>query len=338
MTPVSRSPFGPGAERRCNITEHAKLLPMLQAGQQHLEASAEYLEKSLKSNEKLIRQVEAERAACRAAVALNKTYELVIGEHEDLKKRLDTMLPTLVQEVANLPLQPEAAEFESQLHESEAERGRLVERLRAMERERDAALRARDTAIARLQPREEGLTVGDAEALRERLDASSLCGVLEQAKGYCTMLVITADPGNAERLEHNQKAPQWRTRLTAALATLQAYAENKNLSRAYGRAAGPEFANLRAYCASLPSPLLSPSRVVPGEGQYASSSPRAKADRKLKVPEEIDPSGYAVMVEHIRIGDGSPPAPRLYYLDDTDRSGRIVVGFVGEHLRNASTN
>lgn len=336
--PVSQSPFGPAAEQRCNLREHAKLLPLLKEGQRLLEADAKIVESILKEKEKLIRQVELEREARRAAEALNKSYEGLIGGHEDLKKRLDTMLPTLVQEVANLPLPPDAAEFESQLHESEAERGRLVERLRAMERERDAALRARDTAIARLQPREDGLPVGDAEALRERLDASSLCGVLEQAKRYCTMLVITADPGNAERLEHNQKASQWRTRLTASLATLQAYAENKNLSRAHGQAAGPEFANLRAYCASLPSPLLSPSRVVPGEGQFASSNPRAKADRKLKVPEEIDPSGYAVMLEHIRIGGGSPPAPRLYYLDDTDRSGRVVVGFVGEHLRNASTN
>lgn len=338
MTPVSQSPFGPGAERRCNIKEHAQLLTMLEDGQQLLAQSATYVENRMKEAAKYRRLAELERKARRAAEDLNKTYELVIGGHEDLKKRLDTMLPTLVQEVANLPLPPEIAELDSQLHASEAEQGRLTERLQAMERERDAALRARDTAIARLQPREDGATVGDAEALAERLDSPSLCGVLEQAKAYSTMLVITADPSHAERLEHNQKAAQWRTRLTASLATLQAYAENKNLSRAYGRAAGPEFANLRAYCASLPSPLLSPSRVASGEGQFASSNPRAKADRKLKVPEEIDPSGYALMVEHIRIGDGSPPAPRLYYFDDTDRSGRVVVGFVGEHLRNASTN
>ncbi|MFJ6410216.1 hypothetical protein ACIQK9_32315 [Streptomyces hydrogenans] len=44
------------------------------------------------------------------------------------------------------------------------------------------------------------------------------------------------------------------------------------------------------------------------------------------------------MVEHIRIGDGEPPARRLHFLDDTDRSGQIVVGHFGDHLFNSPTN
>ncbi|MFL9684904.1 MULTISPECIES: hypothetical protein [Streptomyces] len=43
------------------------------------------------------------------------------------------------------------------------------------------------------------------------------------------------------------------------------------------------------------------------------------------------------MVEHIRIGDGEPPARRLHFLDDTDRSGLIVVGYFGDHLFNSQT-
>lgn len=44
------------------------------------------------------------------------------------------------------------------------------------------------------------------------------------------------------------------------------------------------------------------------------------------------------MLEHIRIGDGAPPAPRLHYLDDTYRCGLLVIGFFGGHQYNAWTN
>jgi hypothetical protein len=37
--------------------------------------------------------------------------------------------------------------------------------------------------------------------------------------------------------------------------------------------------------------------------------PRDKAQRTLRVPEHIDSSSQTVMLEHIRIGDGAPPAP-----------------------------
>ncbi|MEV6352605.1 hypothetical protein [Streptomyces hydrogenans] len=44
------------------------------------------------------------------------------------------------------------------------------------------------------------------------------------------------------------------------------------------------------------------------------------------------------MVEHIRVGDGEPPAPRPHFLDDTDRSGLIMVGSFGDHLFDSQTN
>lgn len=44
------------------------------------------------------------------------------------------------------------------------------------------------------------------------------------------------------------------------------------------------------------------------------------------------------MNEHIRIGSGRGKAARLHYLDDTDQSGLLVIGYVGKHLKNLSTN
>ncbi|WP_406161618.1 hypothetical protein [Streptomyces canus] len=336
MNPIARSPFGPAAEQHCNIKAHAELV-LLDENVKNL--SKALVQEYRKETAKYQHLAEIERDARREAEIRARSYAKVIDQHDDLKAKLESMIPDLVQEVQHLPKEPEVPELEAQLRAAEKERDGLAELLRAAEEERDAALRARDAAHARLRPRQaDGIVVGDAEALQLRLDAPTLRGVLEQAKRYCTLLVITADPDEAERLEHHQKASLWRDRLADALAMIQAYAEDKNLTRVRGRGAGPDFANLRAYCGSRPSPLLSPVKVILNEGKFASSSPRGKADRRLRVPEDIDPSGYAAMLEHIRIGDGAPPAPRLHYLDDTDQSGLIVVGFFGEHLHNASTN
>ncbi|MEU6200469.1 hypothetical protein [Streptomyces sp. NPDC047061] len=227
--------------------------------------------------------------------------------------------PTELSKTLTTP-ESEIAEMQARLAAAERKRDGITEFLRAAEEERD------------------GVPLGEAEALRGQLDAPTLRGVLEQAKQYFSLLAVTADPDEAKRLEHHQKAPHWRKRLAAALATIQAYAETKNLARAHGRGAGPGLANLKAYCDSHPFPLLSPAKVILSEGNFASRSPRGKADRKLRIPEVIHPSGRVVMLEHIRIGDGAPPAPRLHYLDDTNQSGLVVVGFFGEHLTNASTN
>ncbi|MGW2082057.1 hypothetical protein ACWCOW_34945 [Streptomyces sp. NPDC001939] len=336
MDRISRSPFGLAAEQRCNIKAHAELLLLNEKAQQ---LSKDLMDAANKKIAKYQHHAERERGARREAEARVKSYASLINQHEDLKARLESMVPDLVQEWQNLPKEPEVAELEVQLTAAEREQGRLAELLRAAQEQRDAAIRVRDSAIARLQPQEEdGSRVGDAEALQVRLDAGTLAGVLEQAKQFCSLLSITAHPDDAERLEHHQKSLLWRKRLAGTLAVMQTYAEIKNLNRAHGRGAGPDFANLRAYCGSRPTPLLSPAKVILSEGKFASGSRRGKAARRLRVPEEIDASGYAVMLEHIRVGDGAPPAPRLHFLDDTDRSGLIVVGFFGGHLPNASTN
>lgn len=62
-----------------------------------------------------------------------------------------------------------------------------------------------------------------------------------------------------------------------------------------------------------------------------------KQVRTFHLPEELG-GGRAVMNEHIRIGSGRGKAARLHYLDDTEKSGLLVIGYVGEHLKNLSTN
>ncbi|MEU9624782.1 hypothetical protein [Streptomyces sp. NPDC048155] len=333
---MSISPFGPAADKARAEDSRVELDRLSKAID---ESGKQLVELYKKKAAKYKRRAEMERDRRREVEAQLRVCSKLLDEGPDLEAKLNSMIPDLVRAAACLPPPPEVSELQAQLEATEKDRDTFAELLDTATKERDAALRARDAAIARLQPRQnDEQPPGEAEALRARLDAPTLRGVLEQAQCHYLALVITADLDETTKLEHHQKAPHWRNRLAATLATMQAYAETKDLARARGGKAGPELANLKAYCASQPFPLLAEGKVVVSEGQTASSSPRGKAQRTLRVPEHIDPSGKAVMLEHIRIGDGAPPAPRLHYLDDTDRSGTVVIGFFGDHLYNAGTN
>ncbi|WP_272261972.1 hypothetical protein [Streptomyces xanthophaeus] len=55
--------------------------------------------------------------------------------------------------------------------------------------------------------------------------------------------------------------------------------------------------------------------------------------RPFPVPRTIHPAGQVFMGEHVRIGSGRPPAPRLHLYDDTSgRTGQIHIGYIGAHL------
>ncbi|MFJ9797234.1 hypothetical protein [Streptomyces sp. NPDC101145] len=338
------SPFGPAADRPRGEDHElpAQTLRRLKAAQEAAQDLRRAVEAGEKEAARLRRALEREREARRAAESRLKEALGAGAGGEERERRPGPPSPDAHERTARPPAPPppppELAELRKRLEDSEAERATLAAVLAESERERDAALRARDAAIARLRPRQEARETWDARALKARLEATTFEDVLRRAGRYCASLVITADPDEARKLDHHQKAAQWRGRLADTLATMQLYAEAKNTARARGGNCGPELANLRAYCANQPSPLLSDKKVALNEGQLASTSPRGRAERTFRVPRQIAECGTAVMVEHIRIGDGSPPAPRLHFLDDTDDSGLIVIGFLGDHRYNASTN
>lgn len=124
-----------------------------------------------------------------------RTSSRLLGEGPDLEAKLNSMVPDLVQVAASLPPPPEVSELQARLEATEKDRDTFAELLDTATKERDAALRARDAAIARLQPSrmEDEQPPGDAESLKARLHAPTLLGVLELAQRHCYSLVITAD-------------------------------------------------------------------------------------------------------------------------------------------------
>ncbi|MCS0635556.1 hypothetical protein NX801_07760 [Streptomyces sp. LP05-1] len=125
----------------------------------------------------------------------------------------------------------------------------------------------------------------------------------------------------------------WRRRAWEALQALDAYA------RAKAEHGADKIPHLTAYLQWRGAPVPLPrSRYASGESRTVLTAPKLRDARMLPVPREVHPAGRVLMAEHIRIGSGTPPAPRLHLYDNTAGDGRIYVGHIGEHLPNTKTS
>ena len=61
-------------------------------------------------------------------------------------------------------------------------------------------------------------------------------------------------------------------------------------------------------------------------------------ERVFPVPTTVSPDGLAVMAAHFKLGRLGRIDPRLHYLDDSAGTGKVYVGYIGEHLTNTHTN
>lgn len=75
-----------------------------------------------------------------------------------------------------------------------------------------------------------------------------------------------------------------------------------------------------------------------GAGETGATMNRYAHERRFPVPAGVDPSGRAVMTAHFKLGQIGMASPRMYYLDDWTRSGKVYVGYIGRHLTNTHTN
>ncbi|GLF99599.1 hypothetical protein [Streptomyces yaizuensis] len=220
----------------------------------------------------------------------------------------------------------------------------LGQALREAEARRDAAEAGAEAAEGRLdeQAREIGW-------LRSRLAAagrpvaaappeqgcpSSWEELVERAgrELECVVLADTVRQSSPQWRGHPSE-PVWRRRTWEALCALDAYA------RAKAERGSGLLPHLSAYLAWEEAPVPLPrGRYSANESQYVLNTARLREMRMLPVPRAVHPAGRVLMAEHIRIGSGKPPAPRLHFHDHTSGDGRIYVGHIGNHLRNASTN
>jgi hypothetical protein len=104
------------------------------------------------------------------------------------------------------------------------------------------------------------------------------------------------------------------------------------------RRAGHFDAGFDDYLAVTPDGYRSMSRGKHAAKEAAQTVGRYGGERTFPVPAEVDPAGKVLMRAHFRLGSIGMVSPRMYYLDQFVKTGRIYVGYLGPHLTNQHTN
>jgi hypothetical protein len=142
-------------------------------------------------------------------------------------------------------------------------------------------------------------------------------------------VVFTGDPDLATAADQRDQNGLWRQRCWDFVRVLYEYAELKSEGTFVG--------NVHGYLGSgdhngFKVPIA----------RHASTESKQTIDqwgneRIFPVPTSVDPSGRSAMYAHFKAGTENTYAPRLYYLDDVDNTGKVYIGYIGRHLTNLKT-
>jgi hypothetical protein len=98
--------------------------------------------------------------------------------------------------------------------------------------------------------------------------------------------------------------------------------------------------DFKRYCEKAPCGhnVVPATWVAPHEPAATSDNKRFREERTFPVSLIVDPDGKRYMPEHIILGSGGI-SPRLHYYDDRKGpTGKVHVGYLGEHLQSRDTN
>ncbi|MFI6450385.1 hypothetical protein ACIBF6_02435 [Streptosporangium amethystogenes] len=166
-------------------------------------------------------------------------------------------------------------------------------------------------------------------------EPGGLVEVLAEARESLRHIGVGDTDGAAARLdlEHHIQCRTWAAKAWDALRALDDFAG----ARSGGRFAGGFY----DWCAgdspgrrTIPTGMLSMR-----ESKSVVTRSKFSAPRRFAVPPEVHPSGQILMESHIKLRSVGYPAPRMYFHDDSaGTTGRIWIGYLGEHLPNTRTN
>jgi len=247
-----------------------------------------------------------------------------ISEAKTLRERVDELSAIDV-----AALQNQVVHLQTQLDDY----GRTFEELEA---ERDE-LRRTNGILAATLAQHSGKAVEEAEAPPDEFP--SFAHLLGTASEKLIHLEITAEPGATAILDHHPKAAAWRRKAWDALRTLDAYASARTSLLNEGRDPGPELSDVLAFARTgQPGSLISANIIALAESDTVTTNERLRQARTFRVQPETNPAGRDYFGAHIAIERFKSPAPRLHFLDDTDRTGHVYVGYLGAHLPTSKTN
>lgn len=134
---------------------------------------------------------------------------------------------------------------------------------------------------------------------------------------------------DAENVDKRDSLGQYSAKVWEFVHVLHDYAEAK--------AAGWARGTVHIYLTSDLAPQgfkCTPIRHAATESDSVLSNQAWARERMLPVPGSVDPSGLVMMSAHFKVSTNDSFAPRMHYFDDTDRSGKIYIGYIGRHLTN----
>ena len=144
--------------------------------------------------------------------------------------------------------------------------------------------------------------------------------------------VIYSGNGNElEAFDRRDNLGVWTRKAWECVEVLYDYA----LAKAERRFAGNLFNYLDS--AEVEGRKISKHKYSHGESSTVDGNPRMRAERTFTVPSEVHASGRRYMEAHFKIWTGDTFAPRMHFFDDTDRTGKIYIGYIGKHRTNTMT-
>ena len=226
-----------------------------------------------------------------------------------------------------------------------------TEQLQSVEIERDAALKARQSA----ESRQDDLDIELAETLEraQNLDYENRklrvvlqkSGQGEAAWSVDSSQVPPSPTEYIESIDRGRDLPYLRFHIDEDdVADLQT--ASSSLSRPpqvlrafealsdYARACseGAFSGGFRDYLDHGPDGfrMIPPKWLATGESQTVRQDPNMAAQRVFGVPRELEPAGSITVMTHLRFGKDTRD-PRVYFHDDLERSGEIWILYVGRH-------
>ncbi|WP_283137438.1 hypothetical protein [Rhizohabitans arisaemae] len=178
--------------------------------------------------------------------------------------------------------------------------------------------------------------VYDVATPKEVWRPETLMDVLLRARDTLTRLNLPEPLDNeAAKLDitHPGRCRLWAGKTWDALQALDAYATARTSGRFHG--------GFYDWCVQPPPglPSITLTMLSMRESEAVSGRPKFRDARTFRVPAEVDPSGGVFMQAHVRLQRVGYPAPRMYFHDDAGGpTGKIWIGYLGEHLPNTRTN
>lgn len=171
----------------------------------------------------------------------------------------------------------------------------------------------------------EGEKVAEAEGCEEAVEMAA-----EQLE-----LVELCDGARsaAAELDGDGKAGIWGAKAWRSFRALQRFAEWNRGGEGVG-----DFAYFSTHRDDHPE-CVPETWIAMQENEGVDLNPGYRGARTFKVPTEVNSEGCVYMPAHIKIQAGKPPAPRVHFYDDTrGATGKIWIGYFGEHLPSPETN